>query len=534
LKMLAMLLTEFNLAKAFNPSGLRPMVCDRLPQTRRRSDLMQTRSEIQRFIMTVAPAKKPVRARPTAKAKKPRKPVKVETPVTPARETPVTPARESPLTPVRPSLSKDMLSKVQSELYRATNTPAADLIVEQRKVIVSLLSAIEEELPQEEPDPKKEEFGKQTAALTKALDRVLAPHLPVLLARSFPMAAREVLGNIETEGQRAALLALAEYITGVHTEITDKLEENQELQHQKILALCAAAQEGGDDALIQRAQIMKDKLDNDFINYLNYAIHQEKLKLKAKGIKPHQPVPGIYGVLGLDDEQKEAIEDEQKRSRRLLKKNGLKHDVVEKGDTAHLEDDYDPAAAFGILPGTGGNEWEQIVGGTKVLDAPKEQELAQQAEAHAALKASQQEEEEEEDEVIDVNKQYVPKVPKKVEAQQGLLILQLVKQGVYELLATGVRDDVAHIRYIIGMDTPEARQELTRTTLLKMPAEEQEHFQETLKRITENLAFPRNDRDRELHEKVRELGDYVRQYHEDFGKPGGSSRQGMGMMSGVY
>ena len=71
---------------------------------------------------------------------------------------------------------------------------------------------------------------------TQALNKVLAPHLPLLLSRSFPLAARAVLtsGAITTEGAKKSLLAVSQFVTSVQEEIADALAELQWRQQQKL------------------------------------------------------------------------------------------------------------------------------------------------------------------------------------------------------------------------------------------------------------------------------------------------------------
>ena len=102
--------------------------------------------------------------------------------------------------------------------------------------------------------------------------------------------------------------------------------------------------------------------------------------------------------------------------------------------------------------------------------------------------------------------------PSPAAEQQWLLVLRLVRRGVYDMLAKDYTDDVKHIRYIIGLASPDARQQLTERTLLAMTAEKQEHFVNTLERVADNLAVARNARDTEIREKVVEVQEYVRSY----------------------
>ena len=57
--------------------------------------------------------------------------------------------------------------------------------------------------------------------------------------------------------------------------------------------------EGGTERCLELAEAMKDELDTDFCNYLNYAIEQEEARLKEVGVqKPFEPPPAIYGNMG--------------------------------------------------------------------------------------------------------------------------------------------------------------------------------------------------------------------------------------------
>ena len=80
------------------------------------------------------------------------------------------------------------------------------------------------------------------------------------------------------------------------------------------------------------------------------------------------------------------------------------------------------------------------------------------------------------------------------------------------MLAKDYTDDVKHIRYIIGLASADARQQLTERTMLAMTAEKQEHFVSTLARVADNLAVARNTRDAEIHAKVVEVQEYARGY----------------------
>ena len=87
-------------------------------------------------------------------------------------------------------------------------------------------------------------------------------------------------------------------------------------------------------------------------------------------------------------------------------------------------------------------------------------------------------------------------------------------------LASPLQDDVKHLRLIIGLNSPTAREQLTRSTLLAMTAEQQEHFDSTLDRISSNLSVQRNARDLELYTKVLEVRGYLDSYSNGYGGGG--------------
>ena len=99
-----------------------------------------------------------------------------------------------------------------------------------------------------------------------------------------------------------------------------------------------------------------------------------------------------------------------------------------------------------------------------------------------------------------------------VRSQQWLLVLRLVRQGVYAMLSKEYENDVKHIRYIIGLSSANARHELTTQTLLAMNEEEQRDFERTVERIHSNLSVQRNARDLEIYEKVCEIQHTVESY----------------------
>jgi len=97
-------------------------------------------------------------------------------------------------------------------------------------------------------------------------------------------------------------------------------------------------------------------------------------------------------------------------------------------------------------------------------------------------------------------------------AQQWLLLLRLVKRGVYSLLATERDEAIKQVRYITNLASAESRAELTRQTLDQMGEEEMRAFAATVVRIADNLSVQRDARDRELHEKVGEIKAAIQDY----------------------
>ena len=104
---------------------------------------------------------------------------------------------------------------------------------------------------------------------------------------------------------------------------------------------------------------------------------------------------------------------------------------------------------------------------------------------------------------------YHPGVDELVAQQQWLLVLRVVKQGVYSLLARDRLSDVEQIRYINNIVSREGRRDLTAAILNKMTQEERSSFEQTVKRVRDNLSIARNSLDVELHERVCEIHDYL-------------------------
>ncbi|KOO34506.1 hypothetical protein Ctob_014696 [Chrysochromulina tobinii] len=325
-----------------------------------------------------------------------------------------------------PLVTRETLERVRAELWQQQVKESP--VEEQQKLISKLLSPLEAVLEQQQRSSDK-----------APLNEVLAPHLPVLLGRSFPLAARGVLSTIRTQGERAALLALSEYVTDAQREIADALEELQWRQQQKLRELCDAATDGGTERVLELAQAMKAELDTDFCNYLNMAIEQEETRLKAAGMRPFVP-PSIVGgrvPAALLAEERQAQAQAAAASRAL---------------TGSDEGDTDGDASSGP-------QWQEIVNGA----------------------------------------------------------------GIYAMLAKDYVDDVKHLRYIVGLNSAQARLELTHSTMLAMSAEQQAKFARTVERITANLSVQRDARDLELYSKTKEVQAHIQGYGRSFGGASGQS-----------
>ena len=468
-----------------------------------------------------------------------------------------------------PLVTRETLERVRAELWQQQVKESP--VEEQQKLISKLLSPLEAVLEQQQRSSDK-----------APLNEVLAPHLPVLLGRSFPLAARGVLSTIRTQGERAALLALSEYVTDAQREIADALEELQWRQQQKLRELCDAATDGGTERVLELAQAMKAELDTDFCNYLNMAIEQEETRLKAAGMRPFVP-PSIVGgrvPAALLAEERQAQAQAAAASRAL---------------TGSDEGDTDGDASSGP-------QWQEIVNGavrpwgvlklpakatpnttpslaaavaaaaatpTPPLAAAKEDEWADDEDEDKALDEERGEEAEKtardprgagagwrieerpppswlQDGVPQQPQQPQPQqaaaaaaaapsasssldddgpaaVAREVQEQQWLLVLRLVRQGIYAMLAKDYVDDVKHLRYIVGLNSAQARLELTHSTMLAMSAEQQAKFARTVERITANLSVQRDARDLELYSKTKEVQAHIQGYGRSFGGASGQS-----------
>ena len=486
-----------------------------------------------------------------------------------------------------PIVNRETLARIQSELYRTEETDREALVREQSDLIRSLLSDISAALPETKVDMggdavvngertdadvvglPAEEAGISLAEIDGSLNAVVGPHLPVLLGASFPMAARDVLVQLRSEEERTALLALSRFVMGVQAEVGGALQELQWRQQQKLRELCDAASEGGTERLVELAEAMRDELDTDFCNYLNYAIEQEEVKLEAEGAKPFEPPLPPYaggGAASLPPEYQKELEEEEQAARleaaQIEQQRGLKagasttsigaggvEGVEVVSDARGGEGAAEDGGASGQTPASnawallvdgvdvpwgeaeeGGEEEEQAAASTvSTSESAESRTTAQEAkqgrveaaaeEAQSSPRAARPTAEAEGSASASVGGQLSTGM-QSVEAQQWLLVLRLVRQGVYSMLAKDYRDDVKHLRYIIGLNSPEAREQLTRSTLLAMTEEQQQHFDATVDRITANLSVQRNARDLELYTKVCEVRSYIESYNSDFGATG--------------
>ena len=210
---------------------------------------------------------------------------------------------------------------------------------------------------------------------------------------------------------------------------------------------------------------MGDALDTDFVNYLNAAVDEEERRLVKGGIRPERiggPIlPELVGsaIEGANDGQ----------------------EVVEGAAAIEsLPPPPAPAAAASRLAAPGAR--------------PGDDALAERKDGDGGPLA----------------------------AQRWLLVLRLVRQGVYATLARDYEDDVRQLRQILALGSAESRRELTVRTLLALPDEERAHFAATVGRIAGNLAVGRDARDAELHAKVSEVQAHVDAYQTMYAAGEGS------------
>jgi hypothetical protein len=387
-----------------------------------------------------------------------------------------------------PIVNRETLARIQSELYRAEDSDREVLVREQSDLIRSLLGEISAALTEAPDSPGggsgahadlAEEVGMipdmmPTADVDASLNAVVAPHLPVLLGASFPMAARDVLGTLRSEDERTALLSLSRFVMGVQAEVGVALQELQWRQQQKLRELCDASTDGGTERLAELAQAMRDELDTDFCNYLNYAIEQEEERIRTEGATPFEPPLPPYaggGVSSLPPGMREELEEEERQARM---------------DAAQMGQQLEPMPERRSLPGSGGDgggggggagtvsprqsdAWSRLVEGVEMPwgGAPATnggeggsgnelpEATAGQAPGDAAAAADEEEMQlapvPEAPPPVAASQAAVPSglaavqsggqlagngaIRSPVEGQQWLLVLRLVRQGVYSMLA---------------------------------------------------------------------------------------------------
>lgn len=363
-----------------------------------------------------------------------------------------------------PKVDEELLAQVKQDIWRTSggDSDSEALVREQIEAVDAVLGKVEvlaSALAASSPDVPAEGAGAaQLAQLlsTESLNAVIAPQLPLLMMRGYPEAARSALGRVRTVAQHAALLALTQYMGGVYEEMSGKLGDLQWQQLQKLRELCDAANDGGTEQLMETAVLMKEELDTDFCNYLNFAIEQEEKRLEEAGLEPVGP------------------------AKRAVDGTPLPADGA----------DTDEALLAGALATTAPEEGAARGGG----------ELAK-AEGGELAKAD---------------------VPELAE-QRWLLVLRLVRQGVYALLAKDYEDDVKWVRYIIGLSSPEARRELTERALIEMSPEQKAAFSTTVTRISDNLSVQRDARDLELYNKVLEIKAYLDTFDQGYSESASST-----------
>ena len=404
----------------------------------------------------------------------------------------------SDLTP--PEVNDELIEQVRAMVWRtAEPSLASELREEQRGAFVTTLRRLVAMHEAQEAAAVDEE--EAAAALGQAeLDAAIAPQLPLLMMRGFPTLVRTALSQVKTPAQQRALLAMNTYMVGLYTEVADKIGDLQWQQLNKLRELCDAAMDGGTprkfsarnsrrailgaqfsrrishtrraplplpgtEALADAAEAMGDALDTDFVNYLNAAVDEEERRLVKSGIRPERiggPIlPELVGsaIEGANDGQ----------------------EVVEGAAAIEsLPPPPAPAAAASRLPEPGAR--------------PGDDALAERKDGDGGPLA----------------------------AQRWLLVLRLVRQGVYATLARDYEDDVRQLRQILALGSAESRRELTVRTLLALPDEERAHFAATVGRIAGNLAVGRDARDAELHAKVSEVQAHVDAYQTMYAAGEGS------------
>jgi len=360
-----------------------------------------------------------------------------------------------------PKVDEALLAQVKQDIWRTSGGEgdAAALAKEQIEAVDAVLAKVEGLVSALTPSPSPPGAGAAQLAQqlsVESLDAVIAPHLPLLMMRGYPDAARSALSKVRTVAQQAALLSLTQYMSGVYDEMSRKLGDLQWQQLQKLRELCDAANDGGTEQLMETAVLMKDELDTDFCNYLNFAIEQEETRLREVGLEPFVPA-------------KRAVDGTR---------------LPAAGAAAHEADEAEGEGA-GKAVGSAG-----AIATTRAETSP-----GKLAKAEA------------------------PELPE----QRWLLVLRLVRQGVYALLARDYEDDVKWVRYIIGLSSPEARRELTERAVIEMTAEQKASFSKTVTRISDNLSVQRDARDLEIYNKVSEIKAYLDSFEQGYSESASST-----------
>ena len=431
------------------------------------------------------------------------------------------------------AISKELLQSVKSELWRTSEASLEELASEQCAVIAKVLgpiAALDVGGGASSPPGSLPPLDAETEA---ALNAIVAPHLPVLLGRSFPQAARAVLPSIRTESERGALLALSQLVVSAQQEVADALALLQWRQQLKLRELCDAASDGGTERLAEMAEAMREELDTDFCNYLNAAIDEEEARLRARGAEPFVPKPTAYGsggdgLFSLPADLMEEEREEQALARaEAARLRALRPAGDERKQLASPDG--------GGSTGAGGSPWDALsaaaaVGGgdsqepTDEASGEARREARGRAEEEAAWGAGASPEEASDEPPAlpsgwrselsrDPNLNGPPSVGPQGGAGEGegeggrdsgsgpgggaaggsgaaseggsalaertqdpreeqrwLLVLRLVRQGVYAMLATDYEEDVKQLRYIIGLAAPDVRARALLHTLMRARA----------------------------------------------------------------
>ncbi|KAL3894645.1 MAG: hypothetical protein SGPRY_013753 [Prymnesium sp.] len=224
------------------------------------------------------------------------------------------PSSQPSVSSLVPIVDAALIDRVQKDIWRTSEPDAAQLFVtEQKEAMGTVLKALTQLIANSDEEAlsslslaelkaRAAELGVSPPAdrrLKKAwieaiakhgiaselpqelLNRVVAPHLPLLLLRGFPSLLREALSEVKTDSQLSAVRHLNDYMIGVVRQMEESLGDLQWKQQEKLRDLCSAALEGGTEQLLEMAHSMREELDTDFCNFLNFAIEQEQTRLRA-------------------------------------------------------------------------------------------------------------------------------------------------------------------------------------------------------------------------------------------------------------